>query len=71
MDKILSKAGKFEEKEGDQVSCHAKKKEQNFMNFQKKSVTNFRILGRLISDCLQNRRRAFNSYKNKIFIFFN
>lgn len=60
MDKILSKAGKFEEKEGDQVSCHAKKKnEQNFMNFQKKSATNFRILGRL-SDYLQNRRRAFN-----------
>lgn len=28
MDKVLSKAGKIEEKEGDQVSCHAKKKKK-------------------------------------------
>lgn len=42
------------------------------MNFQKKSVTNFRILGRL-SDYLQNRRRLsvlFSIVTKRKFLFF-
>lgn len=51
-----------------------KRNEQNFMNFQKKSASNFRILGRL-SDYLQNRRRLSVLFsivtKRKFLFFFN
>lgn len=57
MNKNLSKTKKIEEKEGDEISCHAKN-DQNFMNFQKISITSFGILRRL-SDYLQDCRRAF------------